>query len=165
MPSFFSQKKSPIVILIQDLAYAAIDTYLFRGRAPWTFKNIADHGTLKKAEACKKIDYPKPDGKLTFDKLSSVYISNTNHDENQPSHLQLKNPKLAIDINYKLYASPETRYCPANVYEIVEHKGVPTLQINATNCVHCKTCDIKDPEQNINWVTPEAGGGPNYIDM
>lgn len=148
------------------LIYSAIDTYLLRGKAPWTFKNHADYKSLKPAHQTKKIDYQKPDNIITFDKLSSVYLSNTNHEENQPVHLQLIDPKLAIDINYKKFASPETRYCPAAVYEIVEDKNNnPYLQINAQNCVHCKTCDIKDPGQNINWVTPEGGGGPNYPNM
>lgn len=148
------------------LAYAALDTYILQGHAPWTFKNHADYKQLKPAKDCKKIIYPKPDGVITFDKLSSVYLSNTNHAENQPPHLQLKNPLLAIDVNYKEYDSPETRYCPAAVYEIVRTAdGKPFLQINAQNCVHCKTCDIKDPRQNINWVVPEGGGGPNYPNM
>lgn len=152
--------------LLPGLAYAAVDAYLFKGRAPWTFKNHADYKQLKKASAAKKIIYPKPDGILTFDKLSSVYLSNTNHEENQVCHLQLKDPKLAIAVNLKEYDSPETRYCPAAVYEIVTTaEGKPYLQINAQNCVHCKTCDIKDPRQNINWIPPEGGGGPNYIDM
>ena len=143
---------------------AALETYVFRGKAPWTLHHPhPDNESLKKASICKPIDYPKPDGKLTFDRLSSVFLSNTNHEENQPAHLQLLDPAKAIDINYKLYASPETRYCPAGVYEIVdEDKGAPKLQINAQNCVHCKTCDIKDPTQNINWVVPEGAGGPNY---
>jgi len=148
------------------LTYAALDTYLLRGRAPWTFKNHADYKQLHKANASQKIIYPKPDGVLTFDKLSSVYLSNTNHEENQPPHLQLKNPALAIDVNLKEYDSPESRYCPAAVYEIVRTaEGNPYLQINAQNCVHCKTCDIKDPRQNINWVVPEGAGGPNYLNM
>jgi electron-transferring-flavoprotein dehydrogenase len=147
------------------LAYSAIDTYLFRGYAPWTFKQHADHTTLKPAAKCKPIDYPKPDGVVTFDLLSSVFISNTNHEEDQPVHLTLKDPKVAIDVNNKLYDSPEQRYCPAGVYEIVQENGNPKLQINAQNCVHCKTCDIKDPKQNIVWVTPEGGGGPNYPNM
>lgn len=152
--------------LLPGLSYAAVDAYLFKGRAPWTFKNHADYKQLKKASAAKKIIYPKPDGILTFDKLSSVYLSNTNHEENQVCHLQLKDPKLAIAVNLKEYDSPETRYCPAAVYEIVTTaEGKPYLQINAQNCVHCKTCDIKDPRQNINWIPPEGGGGPNYIDM
>lgn len=148
------------------LAYAALDAYLLKGNAPWTFKNHADYKQLKPAKDCKQIQYPKPDGAVTFDKLSSVYLSNTNHEENQLCHLQLLDPKLAIDVNLKEYDSPETRYCPAGVYEIVrDADGKPRLQINAQNCVHCKTCDIKDPRQNINWVPPEGGGGPNYPNM
>jgi electron-transferring-flavoprotein dehydrogenase len=148
------------------LAYAAIDTYVFGGHAPWTFRNTADHTHLENARLAKPIVYPKPDGKITFDRLSSVFISNTNHEENQPSHLHLRNPEVAIDVNYRLYDSPEQRYCPAGVYEIVRlSDGEPRLQINAQNCVHCKTCDIKDPTQNIDWVVPEGGGGPNYPNM
>jgi electron-transferring-flavoprotein dehydrogenase len=148
------------------LAYSAIDTYLLGGQAPWTFRNHADNGTLKNAHLAKRIAYPKPDGKLTFDRLSSVFISNTNHDENQPPHLHLRDPEVAIDVNYRLYDSPEQRYCPAGVYEIVRlDDGEPRLQINAQNCVHCKTCDIKDPTQNIDWVVPEGGGGPVYQNM
>jgi electron-transferring-flavoprotein dehydrogenase len=148
------------------LAYSALDVYLLRGKAPWTFKNHADHKQLKKASECKKIDYPKPDGKVTFDKLSSVYLSNTNHKENQPCHLQLINSETAIAVNLAEYDTPEQQYCPAGVYEIVHTtEGKPYLQINAQNCVHCKTCDIKDPTQNINWVTPEGGDGPNYPNM
>jgi electron-transferring-flavoprotein dehydrogenase len=146
------------------LAYSAIDTYLLRGRAPWTFHHPhPDNETLLEAEAAPRIEYPRPDGVLTFDRLSSVFISNTNHEENQPAHLQLDNPELAITLNWQRFRSPEARYCPAGVYEIVgAEEGAPRLQINAQNCVHCKTCDIKDPAQNINWVTPEGGGGPNY---
>ncbi len=145
------------------LAYSAVDTYVFRGRAPWTFHHKhADNETLRETSQAKPIAYPRADGKLTFDRLSSVFISNTNHEENQPPHLQLLDPAKAIAVNYKLYASPETRYCPAQVYEIEEIAGKPQLRINAQNCVHCKTCDIKDPTQNINWVTPEGGGGPSY---
>lgn len=151
--------------LIPGLAYAAIDNYLLRGKAPWTFKNHADYLQLKPAAECKKIEYPKTDGKITFDKLSSLYLCNIKYDENQPCHLQLKNPALAIEVNFKIYASPETHYCPANVYEIVTFDKNPKLQINAANCIHCKTCDIKDPRQNINWTTPEGGSGPNYIDL
>jgi electron-transferring-flavoprotein dehydrogenase len=147
------------------LGYAALDTYLLRGHAPWTLHNHADHLTLKPAKDCKKPNYPKPDGRLTFDLMSSVYSSNTNHEEDQPPHLQLLDPKKAITINYEIYASPEQYYCPAGVYEILEKEGKPYLQINAQNCVHCKTCDIKDPTQNINWVPPEGGGGPNYSGM
>ncbi len=143
--------------------YSAIDTFLFRGKAPWTLHHPhADHETLVNKNAAQPIVYPKPDGKLTFDRLSSVFISNTNHAENQPSHLQLLDPAKAIDINFNQYDSPETRYCPAGVYEIEEMEGKPRLRINAQNCVHCKTCDIKDPTQNINWVTPEGSGGPTY---
>jgi electron-transferring-flavoprotein dehydrogenase len=147
------------------IAYSAFDTYVLRGRAPWTFKNHTDHSTLKPADACRKIEYPKPDGVLTFDKLSSVFISNTNHAENQPVHLTLKDPSVPVAINLGRYDGPEARYCPAGVYEFVEDDGVKRLQINAQNCVHCKTCDIKDPTQNINWVVPEGGGGPNYPNM
>lgn len=148
------------------LAYAALDTYIFRGRAPWTFKNHADHTCLRPADEFKPIVYPKPDGKLTFDKLSSVFISGTNHEEDQPCHLQLKDPDDPITINLPLYDAPEQRYCPAGVYEIVtEADGKKRLQINAQNCVHCKTCDIKDPMQNINWTVPQGGGGPNYTIM
>ncbi len=148
------------------IAYGAVDVYLFKGKAPWTLKHHGtDHGSLKKASACQPIDYPKPDGKLTFDRLSSVFLSGTNHEEDQPGHLKLKTPGVAIDINYREYASPETRYCPAAVYEIVEEDGKPRLQINAQNCVHCKTCDIKDPTQNIVWTVPEGSGGPNYAEM
>jgi tripartite ATP-independent transporter DctP family solute receptor len=122
-----------------------------------------DHVYLKPAAECKPIVYPKPDGKLTFDRLSSVFISNTNHEENQPAHLTLKDPSVPVDINLHKYAGPESRYCPAGVYEFVKTRdGSERLQINAQNCVHCKTCDIKDPTQNIVWVTPEGGGGPNY---
>jgi electron-transferring-flavoprotein dehydrogenase len=149
------------------LLYSALDTYLLRGRAPWTLRNHADHTTLIPASQAPRIDYPRPDGKLTFDRLSSVFISNTNHEEDQPPHLQLRDPAKAIDINYRLYDAPEQRYCPAGVYEIVDDAatGAKRLQINAQNCVHCKTCDIKDPQQNIDWVVPEGGGGPNYPNM
>ena len=149
------------------LAYSALDTYVFRGKAPWTMHHHADYLALDKAAEARPIAYPKPDGKVTFDRLSSVFISNTNHEENQPAHLQLKDPALAITVNYALYDSPEQRYCPAGVYEIVDEPegDKKRLQINAQNCVHCKTCDIKDPLQNINWVVPEGGGGPNYPNM
>ena len=142
-----------------------IDQILFRGKAPWTLHNTADHLHLKKASECTPIDYPKPDGVITFDRLSSVFLSNANHEEDQPCHLQLIDPSLAIRVNYDEYASPETRYCPAGVYEIVQEDGKPQLQINAANCVHCKTCDIKDPRQNINWVVPQGGEGPIYEGM
>jgi electron-transferring-flavoprotein dehydrogenase len=140
---------------------------VMRGKAPWTFHNHADHLQLKKASEMPKIQYPKPDGVLTFDRLSSVFISNTNHEENQPPHLTLKDPSIPIRINLPEHDAPEQRYCPAGVYEIVrDDSGAnPRLQINAQNCVHCKTCDIKDPTQNINWVVPEGGGGPNYPNM
>ena len=148
------------------LIYSAIDTYLLFGHAPWTFKNHADHTQLKKANECKKIDYPKPDGVLTFDRLSSVFISNTNHAEDQPAHLTLKDESIPIEHNLPLYAEPAQRYCPAAVYEVVEgDDGNKKFQINAQNCVHCKTCDIKDPTQNIVWKVPEGGGGPNYSGM
>ncbi len=148
------------------LAHGAIDAYILRGRAPWTLHHRPDHLALKPASACEPIAYPKPDGVLTFDRLSSVYVSNTNHEEDQPVHLELADPAKAIDVNLALYDAPETRYCPAGVYEIVnDPAGAPRLQINAQNCVHCKSCDIKDPTQNINWVVPEGGGGPNYPNM
>ena len=149
------------------LAYSALDTYVFRGSAPWTLHHHPDHTRLDKASEARRIDYPRPDGKITFDRLSSVFISNTNHEEDQPAHLRLRDPEKAIGINYRLYDSPEQRYCPAGVYEVVQRDGTgePYLQINAQNCVHCKTCDIKDPEQNIDWVVPEGGGGPNYPNM
>ena len=135
--------------------------------APWTIhRTQADHLYLKPAADCPKIDYPKPDGTLTFDRLSSVFISNTNHEENQPAHLTLKDASVPVAINLDRYAGPESRYCPAGVYEFVKSDGEnDRLQINAQNCVHCKTCDIKDPTQNIVWVTPEGGGGPNYAGM
>src|SRR6185312_14474240 len=125
-----------------------------------------DHARLRPAAEAPAIEYPKPDGALTFDRLSSVFLSNTNHEENQPAHLKLRDPAKAIDVNLRLYDAPEQRYCPAGVYEIVrDEAGAPRLQINAQNCVHCKTCDIKDPTQNIDWVVPEGGGGPNYVNM
>jgi len=136
--------------------------------APWTLKHgKPDNATLKPKEECRNIDYPKPDGVLTFDRLSSVFISNTNHEEDQPNHLRLRDPATAIAVNLARYDAPEQRYCPAGVYEIVRNDdgSDPRLQINAQNCVHCKTCDIKDPTQNINWVVPEGGGGPNYPNM
>ena len=147
------------------MIYSALDTYLFAGRAPWTMHHHPDHTGLKKAAKSRAPDYPKPDGVITFDKLSSVYLSNTNHEENQPVHLRLKDPELPVAANLAEYAGPEVRYCPAGVYEFVEERGDTRLQINAQNCVHCKTCDIKDPSQNIDWVVPEGGGGPNYPNM
>ncbi|MHA4866268.1 electron transfer flavoprotein-ubiquinone oxidoreductase [Duganella sp. PWIR1] len=144
-----------------------IDQIVFRGKAPWTLHHShADHECLKPASQFTPISYPKPDGKLTFDRLSSVFISNTNHAEDQPIHLTLKNPSVPVDVNLAQYAGPEARYCPAGVYEFVKtDEGNDRLQINAQNCVHCKTCDIKDPTQNIVWITPEGGGGPNYPNM
>ncbi|MGB2098381.1 MAG: electron transfer flavoprotein-ubiquinone oxidoreductase [Candidatus Puniceispirillaceae bacterium] len=149
------------------LAHAAIDTYLFFGKAPWTLRHHADHDNLKLASEAPKIDYPKPDGIVSFDRNSSVFLSGTNHEENQPAHLTLKDASVPISYNLALYEAPEQRYCPAGVYEIVRDNddGDPRLQINAQNCVHCKTCDIKDPSQNIVWVSPEGGGGPNYPNM
>jgi electron-transferring-flavoprotein dehydrogenase len=150
--------------LLGGVAYAAADTYIFRGRAPWTFSHPhADNETLVPAAEAPRIEYPKPDGKLTFDKLSSVFVSNTNHTEDQPVHLHLRDPARWEPINWEKFRSPESRYCPAGVYEAVGvETGDPKLQINAQNCVHCKTCDIKDPSQNIDWAAPEGGGGPNY---
>jgi len=143
-----------------------IDQLIFRGKAPWTLHHThADHECLKPAAECRPIVYPKPDGTLTFDRLSSVFISNTNHNEHQPAHLTLKNADVPTQVNLAQYAGPEARYCPAGVYEYVGESGQQRLQINAQNCVHCKTCDIKDPTQNIVWVTPEGGGGPNYPNM
>jgi electron-transferring-flavoprotein dehydrogenase len=146
---------------------AGVDQIVFRGKAPWTLRHShADHECLKPASQFTPITYPKPDGKLTFDRLSSVFISNTNHAEDQPIHLTLKNPSVPVDVNLSQYAGPEARYCPAGVYEFVKtDEGTDRLQINAQNCVHCKTCDIKDPTQNIVWITPEGGGGPNYPNM
>ncbi|HPF47773.1 MAG: electron transfer flavoprotein-ubiquinone oxidoreductase [Alphaproteobacteria bacterium] len=132
---------------------------------PWTFSHDRDNECLKPAAECEKIAYPKPDGVVTFDKLSSVFLSNTNHAEDQPCHLRLKDESVPVTVNYQIYDGPEARFCPAGVYEFLTDGGKPRLQINAQNCVHCKTCDIKDPTQNINWVTPEGGGGPNYPNM
>ena len=153
--------------LVGGIAYAALDTYLLQGRAPWTLRQHADHTALQPARFFDKIDYPKPDGKISFDKPSSVFLSGTNHEENQPAHLTLKDPAIPVQYNLPLYDAPEQRYCPAGVYEIVRNDdgSDPRLQINAQNCVHCKTCDIKDPTQNIVWVVPEGGGGPNYPNM
>jgi electron-transferring-flavoprotein dehydrogenase len=144
-----------------------IDQVVFKGKAPWTLRNKhADHTCLKPASNYTPIVYPKPDGKLTFDRLSSVFISNTNHSEDQPIHLTLKDPSIPVNVNLAEFAGPESRYCPAGVYEFVKNEdNTDRLQINAQNCVHCKTCDIKDPTQNIVWVTPEGGGGPNYPNM
>jgi electron-transferring-flavoprotein dehydrogenase len=145
-----------------------IEQYLLRGHFPWTLRHRhADHDTLRPATECRPIEYPKPDGKLTFDRLSSVFVSNTNHEEDQPCHLTLKDTGVAVAVNLARYAGPEQRYCPAGVYEFVDDPGAggKRLQINPQNCVHCKTCDIKDPTQNIVWVTPQGGGGPNYPNM
>jgi len=151
--------------LYAAIAYSALDTYVLRGKAPWTLHHKPDHMQLKRASECPKIDYPKPDGVVSFDKLSSVFISNTNHEENQPIHLKLRDETVPITVNLALYDAPEQRYCPAGVYEVVNEPSGPRLQINAQNCLHCKTCDIKDPTQNITWVVPEGGGGPNYPNM
>ncbi|MBP9714477.1 MAG: electron transfer flavoprotein-ubiquinone oxidoreductase [Sterolibacterium sp.] len=143
-----------------------LDQVLFRGKAPWTLHHTPDHLKLKKAAECAPIHYPKPDGIISFDRLSSVFLSNTNHEEDEPCHLQLKDPSVPIKTNLPLYDAPEQRYCPAGVYEILKDEaGTPRLQINAQNCLHCKTCDIKDPTQNINWVVPQGGEGPVYPGM
>jgi electron-transferring-flavoprotein dehydrogenase len=165
-------------MLAADAAFAALATgregdelasYPESFRKSWLHDELthkhADHETLKPKDQCEPIEYPKPDGVLTFDRLSSVFVSNTNHEEDQPSHLKLLDPSVPTKLNLPVYAGPETRYCPAGVYEYVAEGGAPRLQINAQNCVHCKTCDIKDPAQNIQWVTPEGGGGPNYPNM
>ncbi|WP_320836616.1 electron transfer flavoprotein-ubiquinone oxidoreductase [Zhongshania sp.] len=148
-------------------AYAFVDLNLFSGKLPWTLgDDHPDHAEMRPAAECKKITYPKPDNKITFDRLTSVFLSNTNHEEDQPCHLTLKDPELPIRDNLPKYAEPAQRYCPAGVYEVVEDaEGTPKFQINGQNCVHCKTCDIKDPAQNIIWVTPEGLGGPNYPNM
>ena len=153
--------------LVAGLVNAGVSTYITRGKEPWTLKHHADHLQLKKKDDARKIEYPTPDGKISFDRLSSVYLSNTNHDESQPAHLHLKEPSIAIDVNLALYDFPESRYCPAAVYELIESEDnsePPQLQINSQNCLHCKTCDIKDPTQNIVWKTPESGG-PLYGNM
>ncbi|WP_180131230.1 electron transfer flavoprotein-ubiquinone oxidoreductase [Rhodoferax sp. BLA1] len=144
-----------------------LEQFGLKGKMSWTIhRDKPDHAYLKPASECKPINYPKPDGKLTFDRLSSVFISNANHEENQPAHLTLKDASVPVAINLAKYAGPEARYCPAGVYEFVKDaNGADQLQISAQNCVHCKTCDIKDPTQNIVWVTPEGGGGPNYAEM
>ncbi len=149
------------------LVHAAIDTYVLFGKAPWTLRHDADHESLMIARDAPKINYPKPDGVVSFDRNSSVFLSGTAHDENQPCHLTLKDSDVPINYNLAIYDAPEQRYCPAGVYEIVHNDdgSEPRLQINAQNCVHCKTCDIKDPSQNIVWVNPEGGGGPNYPNM
>jgi electron-transferring-flavoprotein dehydrogenase len=148
-------------------AYNTLDQNFFGGKLPFTISDSkADHASLKLAADMPKIDYPKPDGMLSFDELSSVFLSNTNHEEDQPCHLVLKDPSIPIKINLPKYDEPAQRYCPAGVYEIIESAaGDKQLQINAQNCIHCKTCDIKDPNQNINWIVPEGTGGPNYPNM
>ncbi len=152
--------------LIGGAAFNFIDQNVFRGRLPLTLRDRRpDHATLSKAVDCNRIEYPKPDGVLSFDRLSSVYLSSTNHEEDQPCHLTLRDKQVPIGINLADYDAPEQRYCPAGVYEIITTGNQPRLQINGQNCVHCKTCDIKDPTQNIVWVAPEGGGGPNYPNM
>ncbi|WP_223788421.1 electron transfer flavoprotein-ubiquinone oxidoreductase [Marinicella meishanensis] len=147
-------------------AFTYLDQNIFAGKLPFTWRNKKpDHSCLKPADQCQAIDYPKPDNEITFDRLSSVFLSSTNHEEDQPCHLQLHDPKIPIEVNLPQWAEPAQRYCPAAVYEVVTENDQPTFRINAQNCVHCKTCDIKDPSQNINWVTPEGGGGPNYSNM
>ena len=153
--------------LLAGTLYTGLSLKLFRGKEPWTFAIHDDHSQLKKAKDCKKIDYPKYDGVYSFDKPSSVFLSATNHEEDQPIHLTLKDDSVPVNVNYAEYAGPEQRFCPAGVYEFLtdDDGSNPRLQINAQNCVHCKTCDIKDPTQNINWVVPEGAGGPNYPNM
>ncbi len=154
--------------LLAGMMYSGLDSMILRGHAPWTLhSHRPDHATLKPAKVCKKIAYPKPDGVITFDRMSSVFLGNVHHEENQPAHLKLRDWKVENDVNIAIYDSPESRYCPAGVYEIVTDADGknPHLQINASNCVHCKTCDIKDPTQNIDWCVPEGSGGPNYQDM
>jgi len=147
------------------LSYAALDTYILRGKAPWTFSNHCDNLQLQAAHKFKPLNYPKYDGTISFDKMSSLLRANIQQSHDQSCHLVLKDPLAAITINYAIYNSPEQRYCPAGVYEIINNAGAPYLQINAQNCIHCKACDVKDPTQNINWLPPEGGGGPNYNRM
>lgn len=153
--------------LLPFMLYTALEQYVLKGRAPWTLKHHgSDWASLQKAADCRPIAYPKPDGVLTFDRLSSVFLANVSHEEDQPVHLRLADAEQAIRVNWQEYAAPETRYCPAGVYEVVEgEQGALRLQINAANCLHCKTCDIKDPGQNITWTCPEGSGGPNYSEM
>lgn len=153
--------------LVAGSAFAFVDQNLFGGRLPFTLRNPQpDHATLQPADRAPRIAYPRPDGRISFDRLSSVFLSSTNHEEDQPCHLQLADPAVPVRVNLPRFDEPAQRYCPAGVYEIVrDDAGAPRFQINAQNCVHCKTCDIKDPAQNINWVTPEGGGGPNYAGM
>jgi len=157
--------------LLPGTLYGGLDMWLHAlglgSLIPWTLKPRADHLSLKKAADCQPIPYPRPDGVITFDRLSSVFLSNTNHEEDQPSHLHIKDPSIPVAVNLARYGGPEARYCPAAVYEFLDDGpgGVSRLQVNAQNCVHCKTCDIKDPMQNIDWAVPEGGGGPNYPNM
>lgn len=152
--------------LWMGLAYSAFDHYILRGKAPWTFSHRLDHQSTKPAKDFKAIDYPKPDGLISFDKLTSVSRSNVFHEEDQPCHLTLKDKRIPVQVNYQQYAGLESRYCPAGVYEYIQDNSDNVhLQINAQNCIHCKTCDIKDPSQNITWVTPEGAGGPSYTNM
>ncbi len=166
---FKSRNWGPLFHKFGGLVGAAlnvIDQFIFRGNLPFTMNHpTPDYACMKKADEMPKIEYPKPDGIYSFDKLSSVYLSNTNHEEDQPCHLQLKDVSIPIAVNLPMYDEPAQRYCPAGVYEVVEKDGEKKFIINAQNCVHCKTCDIKDPSQNINWVTPEGPGGPNYPNM
>jgi len=152
--------------LIAGMGYAALEMVVFKGHEPWTWSHHVDHLQLRKINQCHPIAYPKADGKVTFPKLTALSLSNVFHEENQPCHLILTNKDAPITVNLKYYDAPEQRYCPANVYEIVADKdGKAQLQINASNCLHCKSCDIKDPTQNITWQPPEGGGGPNYSGM
>jgi len=153
--------------LLLGTLYAGFELKVMRGRVPWTLHHHTDHDQLRNAAESPRIDYPKPDGVVSFDRLSSVYLSNTNHEEDQPAHLTLRNDLVPVEHNLAMFDAPEQRYCPAGVYEIIrdDDGGNPRLQINAQNCVHCKTCDIKDPTQNIEWVVPEGSGGPNYPNM
>jgi electron-transferring-flavoprotein dehydrogenase len=146
--------------------YAGLDLKLLRGKAPWTLSHHGrDRDQTRPARECQPIDYPSPDGEVSFDRLSSVFLSSTNHEEDQPVHLRLDDLNRPIELNLKYFDAPEQRFCPAGVYEIVEQDGARQLQINAQNCLHCKACDIKDPSKNIRWTTPEGGGGPNYPNM
>jgi len=153
--------------LVAGSVLFGIDQVVLRGRAPWTLhRNTPDYAKLRPAAECPRIEYPRPDNVVSFDRLTSVYLSNTNHEENQPAHLTLRDPKVPVDVNLAIFGGPEARYCPAGVYEFVDEAGgAKRLQINAQNCVHCKTCDAKDPTQNIVWVVPEGGGGPVYPNM
>jgi len=147
-------------------AYAFVDLNIFNGKLPWTMRDSKpDYAQLKSAAEAGRINYPKPDNKISFDRLTSVFLSNTNHEEDQPCHLHLKDPNIPINSNLPLYDEPAQRYCPAGVYEVISDENGKRFQINAQNCVHCKTCDIKDPAQNITWVVPEGAGGPNYPNM